>query len=490
MRKKTSYFYHFSFGTNLGFRELNLKRAVALMRKRGIDVSKCSAVIETEPQGFDSPHKFLNMVGCALSDKTPREVLAITQHVERKMGRKRKSSDGHYEDRIIDIDVLMAGHEVIYTPELRLPHPRMWQRDFVMRPFRELSPATLKDYPCVATIGYFDGQHLGHQHLMAQVKAIANAQGKRPMLITFDRHPRSVVGPMPTPVPALSTETEKRIWFVRNRSDHAVLEFGPEMAALTAREFMERILRDQLNVQTLIIGHDNRFGRPTGRPESFADYQRYGTELGIDVRLATEYDGPEGHVSSSTIRRALTAGDIPVANAMLGRTYKWHGTVVHGKALGRRIGFPTANLVDDGHGLMLPGNGAYAAWAYIPGEPQLNLYGTNPPGKDDKPLPPSGDKDIDSTISIFMRGGVEGPHNGFFRAMVNIGTRPTIDDGSQVTVEAHLLDCDSDLYSKGMTLYFVQRLRGEQQFADTTALAEALHADRERLPEILIEPPR
>lgn len=485
----TTDFYFLALGSNLGDRQANIDKAVELLGEKFKIIAR-SSVIETEPQGFTSPHRFLNAVVEVCTSRSAHEVLAITQQIEQQMGRTTKSHDGHYADRIIDIDLLgdpgCSFTNVIYTHDLRLPHPRMWQRDFVLRPFAEIRPKRADATPRVATIGYFDGVHIGHQHLMDQVSALAAPTGRKPLLITFDRHPRSVVGPSPAPVPALVIKLVRRKWEYQNHVDVAQLEFGPEMAALTAREFMHKVLRQQLNVGTLVIGHDHHFGRPTGQPEGFEDYRRYGAEVGIDVRLATELITPLGHVSSSAIRRALAAGDIRTANAMLGRTYFWDGTVVHGQELGRRLGFPTANLKAFNPELMLPGNGVYAAWVYVPGKSELSIFGSNPPPPGAHVITP---KDGEHIFAAYTVGGHRGPFNGYFRAMVNIGTRPTVADSGEVTVEVHLLDFDADIYGLTIHLYFIERMRPEQHFDDLQALVRALEDDRRRLADILIPPP-
>lgn len=279
----------------------------------------------------------------------------------------------------------------------------------------------------VATIGFFDGVHRGHQCLIRQVLDEARLRGAPSLLITFDRHPRAVFAP--GGVPPLLTTSEEKMELLRATGvdDIHVLPFDRAMATLTAREFMEQVLRDTLGVSTLVIGYDHHFGRPQG--ESFEDYQDYGRELGFDVVLAHELEGE--HVSSSAIRRALEDGDVRQAAHLLGRPYRWMGHVVHGHAVGRRLGFPTANLVASESEKMLPARGAYAV--LVDGRP----------------------------------------------AMLNIGRRPTLDNGNDTTIEAHLLDFEGDLYGKTLTLSFIARLREERRFTDEVALAAQLKQDRE-----------
>jgi len=298
----------------------------------------------------------------------------------------------------------------------------------------------------VATIGFFDGVHRGHQCLIRQVRDEALRRGMRSLLITFDRHPRSVFAPAAVP-PLLTTAEEKMELLRATGVDEIyVLPFDKEMAALTAKEFMQQVLKEQLGVEVLVIGYDHRFGRPTPNPsreggEGFPEYQAYGREMGIEVVLAKELEGE--HVSSSEIRRALAAGDVQRAAQLLGRPYTWTGRVVHGHEVGRQLGFPTANLEaversaqgDASHlkngqltvGKMLPANGAYA-----------------------------------------VVGG-----------MLNIGTRPTIGNGSDVSVEVNLFDICDNLYGQTLTLSFIARLREERRFESEEDLIRQLQHDKQ-----------
>ena len=205
------------------------------------------------------------------------------------------------------------------------------------------------------------------------------------------------------------------------------------MATLTAREFMEQVLRKQLGIVALVIGYDHHFGRPQTPSEGFEDYCAYGRELGIDVILARELEGE--HVSSSAIRHALEAGEVTMATHLLGRPYTWSGRVVHGHAIGRQIGFPTANLEPLEPGQLLPARGAYAV---VVSCNQLTL-----------------------------------------KAMLNIGRRPTLDNGNDTTVEANLFDFEGDLYGQTLTLSFIARLRGEQRFSSEEELALQLQQDKQ-----------
>lgn len=285
----------------------------------------------------------------------------------------------------------------------------------------------------VCSIGFFDGVHRGHQCLIRQVQEEAGRRGARSLLITFDRHPRAVFAP--ESVPPLLTTAEEKLSLLRATGvdDIYTLPFDHETAALTAREFMQQVLRDKLGVQALVIGYDHHFGRPQG--EGFEEYQTFGRELGIDVVLARELEGE--HVSSSAIRRALEIGEVSTATHLLGRPYTWTGHVVHGHAVGRQLGFPTANLEALSSEKQLPARGAYAVL-------------------------------IDHQPSI-----------------LNIGCRPTINNGYDTSIEAHLLDFEGNLYGRTLTVSFIARLREEQRFTNEEELAHQLQHDKETAKRLL-----
>ncbi|MCR5180322.1 MAG: bifunctional riboflavin kinase/FAD synthetase [Bacteroidaceae bacterium] len=292
----------------------------------------------------------------------------------------------------------------------------------------------------VCTIGFFDGVHRGHLCLIRQVQEEARRRGERSLLVTFDRHPRSVFAP--EDAPQLLTSPEEKVQLLREAGvdDIFVLPFDRQMAALTAREFMEKVLLQQLKVSTLVIGYDHHFGRPQG--ETFEDYKTYGQEVGIDVVLAQELQGE--HISSSAIRRALEAGDVATATHLMGRPYCWTGRVVHGRAIGRQLGFPTANLEALEPQKMLPARGAYAILITTANRQQQ-------------------------------------------KAMLNIGCRPTLDNGTDTSVEAHLLDFCEDLYGQELTLTFIARLRAERRFDDEQELIRQLESDSQQTLRILQE---
>ena len=290
-----------------------------------------------------------------------------------------------------------------------------------------------------ASIGFFDGVHRGHQFLIERLKLIADEKGQDSMVITFAQHPRQVLQSdwMPR---LLSTPEEKMDRLRQTGIDRLeVLHFDVDMSKLTAREFMEQVLLKRLNVRTLLMGYDNRFGHK--REEGFDDYVRYGQELGMEVMRAEALHNDalplEGKVSSSLIRRLLENGDVEEAARCLGRPYVLAGRVVHGEQIGRGLGFPTANLLPGDKCKLIPGNGVYAVVVKI------------------------------------------GDGERMYQGMTNIGTRPTF-EGHRTTIETHLFDFDGDLYDREMTLWLMGRLRDEQQFPDTESLISQMEDDSRR----------
>lgn len=287
--------------------------------------------------------------------------------------------------------------------------------------------------PCVATIGFFDGVHRGHQYLIRQVTDEARAAGLESTVITFDCHPRQVLQSDYIPQ-LLSTPESKLLMLSKTGVDNAVvLTFDREMASLSAKEFITDILKEKLNVRKLIIGYDNRFGH--NRAEGFADYVRYGREVGMEVVQGNAFSLCGYNVSSSVIRRFLQDGEVEMAEKCLGYPYTIAGIVKKGFQKGRQLGFPTANLDPATVGQMIPAHGAYAVTARI-------------------------------EQSMAMRP-----------AMMNIGTRPTF-GGEDVSLETNIFNFSENIYGKLMLVSFIHRIRGEQKFESLTQLQEQLCMDR------------
>ena len=288
----------------------------------------------------------------------------------------------------------------------------------------------------VASIGFFDGVHRGHLCLIEQLRDEAVRRGMGSLLVTFDRHPRTVLSPSQVPPLLTTLEEKERLLRATGVSEIAILPFTLELSRLSAREFMEQVLRRELGVKVLILGYDHAFGHGGG---SLDDYVRWGRETGIEVVRAHELSSLM--VSSSKCRRLIEEGDVRGAAEMLGRFYTLSGEVVRGFHVGHELGFPTANLQVDAEKVM-PRNGAYAVWATLA----------------------DGER----------RGG-----------MLNIGTRPTIGNGETTSVEVNLLDYDGNLYDQRLTVEFVARLRDERRFDSRSELMSQLALDEAAARELL-----
>lgn len=299
---------------------------------------------------------------------------------------------------------------------------------------------TCCDGTFAATIGFFDGVHLGHQHLLERLKKEAGQHEMHSMVITFEHPPRQVV--QPAWKPALITTLVEKIRLMEHTGIDmlVVLRFDRQMAALSARDFMDKILLKQLGVRLLLTGYDNRFGHD--RTEGFEDYQRYGTEIGLRVVCGDPLAVGGANASSSRIRQLLQEGCVEEARRCLGRPYTLDGRVVHGQQIGRRIGFPTANMKLDEPCKVIPRNGVYAVTAQV------------------------GDSPV-------MRG------------IMNIGTRPTF-HGEERTLETNIFDELDDFYGNHMHVQFISHLRDEQQFASGEVLAEQIRIDKEEAKKRLI----
>lgn len=290
-----------------------------------------------------------------------------------------------------------------------------------------------------ATIGFFDGVHRGHQFMIDSLTTMAHAQGRQSLVITFDRHPRQVVNA--DYVPQLITTTDEKLQLLHATAADRIemLHFDAQMAQLSAYEFMRQVLHEKYGVAMLLTGYDNRFGH--NRAEGFADYVRYGEEMGMEVRQNTPIDIDGLRVSSSLIRRLIVEGNITEANNCMGHPYSITGCVAHGFQEGRRIGFPTANIVPESAEKLVPGNGVYAT-------------------------------------RVSVEGGEWMP------AMLNIGRNPTF-QRQQTTIEAHIIGFEGDIYGRKVRVEFGRKLRDEQRFESVEALQKQLEADKKEVLMVL-----
>ena len=292
--------------------------------------------------------------------------------------------------------------------------------------------------PSVATIGFFDGVHLGHRHLINQVKMAAVLNGWCSSIITFPVHPRQVIQSDYQPQLLSSPEGKIELLASTGIDNCILLPFTQELSRLTAWEFMQ-LLYDKYKVRMLVIGYDHRFGH--NRAETFEDYCRYGRELGIHIMQATAYTQEQDKVSSSAIRRALLSGDVMTAQKYLGYNYFLEGTVVSGYQVGRKIGFPTANLRVDFPNKLIPSIGVYAVRVHVAGQQ--------------------------------------------WKGMLSIGYRPTLNNGNDLSIEVHILDFEGDIYHQKMRIEFIQFLRSEMKFDSIDELVLQIQKDKEEATKVI-----
>jgi riboflavin kinase/FMN adenylyltransferase len=286
------------------------------------------------------------------------------------------------------------------------------------------------------TIGVFDGVHIGHRQVIADLITMAASSEISPAIITFDPHPLSILAP--ERAPKMLTSVDQRIDQFRQLGVEiaGVLDF-PDIRHLLASQFCEEVLFRALHAKRVVVGADFRFGRDRGGDATLLAVE--GERLGFEVSVIDLFGYRDGVVSSTRIRQLLSDGLVEEAAALLGRPYELAGQVVEGGRRGGTIGFPTANIAITPD-RQVPGRGVYAGQAMVGDEIHL--------------------------------------------AAINVGTRPTF-DGRGTTIEAHLLDYSGDLYGRSLAIDFRVRLRDEVRFDGVEALTSQIRLDVERVREVL-----
>jgi riboflavin kinase/FMN adenylyltransferase len=307
-----------------------------------------------------------------------------------------------------------------------------------MQVLREVGGCPTPDAGTVVTIGAYDGVHLGHQTVIAAVRARAADAGMESAVVTFDRHPASVV--RPESAPRLLTDLEQKLELLADTGvDRClVITFDEARSHEPAEEFVREVLVDCLGAKVVIVGEDFHFGHQ--RKGNVALLEEMGSDLGFEVEGLALVDahgraaGDEPKASSTAIRHALVAGDLETAISLLGRPHEVRGVVADGDKRGRELGFPTANVSVPGD-ILLPADGIYAGWY----------------------------ERADGTVHP---------------TAISLGRRPTFYEEAHASLlEAHLLDFDGDLYGEHAKVRFVARLRGEERFDDVDALVTQIRRD-------------
>ncbi len=299
-----------------------------------------------------------------------------------------------------------------------------------MKSFNNLNSFQKPINKTVVTIGTFDGVHIGHKFVLNKVIELAKSHDYKSIVLTFFPHPRMVLQ-QDSSIKLLNTIKEREFLISKIEIDNLIIHpFDLDFSRLSAEEFVKDILVEKLNVGIIIIGHDHRFGR--NRTANIDDLIEYGKEYDFEVQEISAKEINEIAVSSTKIRTALLDGNISIANSYLGYNYSICGKVVHGKQIGRTIGFPTANIEIDENYKLIPKNGVYIISSI--------LNNTN--------------------------------HFG----MMNIGTNPTV-EGLEQKIEVHFFDFNTDIYNKDITIEIYSRIRDEKKYDSLDELKAQLKKD-------------
>lgn len=284
----------------------------------------------------------------------------------------------------------------------------------------------------VLTLGMFDGIHIGHQAIIRQLNEIAKKENGESVLLTFDPHPRVVLGKGADDLQLLTTLDEKKELLEKSGLNNLILHpFTKEFAALSAEDFVKELLVHQIGIHTIIIGYDHHFGK--NRQGNFEQLNELSKKIGFNCIKIEEVKSEGNHISSTQIRNALIQGNVEFANEGLGRNYSLTGKVIHGDKLGRRLGFPTANLETERFKL-IPGNGVYIVKAFLKDE--------------------------------------------VFKGLLSIGTRPTVTNSNEKRVEVYLMDFDREIYGETLKIEVLHKIRDDMKFQSVEDLVQQMNLDK------------
>ena len=291
----------------------------------------------------------------------------------------------------------------------------------------------------VMTTGTFDGVHQGHRKILDRLMEVAKKSNGESVLLTFFPHPRMVLQPE-SDLKLINTIDEKIELLRKEGIDHLIIQpFTKEFSRTTSLEFVRDILVNQIGTKKLVIGYDHHFGR--NREGSFDHLKEFGPIYGFEVEEISVQDVDNVNVSSTKVRKALEEGEVHVAANYLGHSFFIKGEVVHGKKIGRELGYPTANLKIENPYKLIPGNGIYA---------------------------------------VRVRRG-----DDLYGGMLNIGIRPTIGVSQTISVEVNLFDFNEEIYGERLTVHFIKRIRCEKKFDSKDALIAEMQKDKVKAQQLL-----
>lgn len=307
-----------------------------------------------------------------------------------------------------------------------------------MRIYQDLSEVS-PNKNSVVTLGTFDGVHLGHRKIIDEVVKKAAVLGGRSFLITFYPHPRKIIS-RDNNIELLSTPSEKaKMAESLGIENMLIIKFNKEFSQLDPDKFIEKYIIDGIGAKEVVIGYDHHFGK--GRGGNINSLEKKGKDSGFEVTVIPAYDIDGVAISSSKIRRAISEGDIKLANKYLGRFYSFSGKVIRGDKRGRELGFPTANLEVENNDKLLPAIGIYA-------------------------------------VEFIVR---EQKHFG----LLSVGKRPTFYTSGDIVPEVYIYDFDDDIYDEFVTVSIVERIRGEEKFSSADELIKQMNKDKKIGIEIL-----
>jgi len=291
-----------------------------------------------------------------------------------------------------------------------------------------------KDVNSVVTVGAFDGVHRAHQEIIRDVANRAKMQEGRSVVVTFEPHPKEVVGKLQQTVRLLTT-LDERIELIRRMNVDVlfIIDFTHEFSLLSAREFYQRYVVDGIGVREVVVGYDHMFGH--NRAAGIEELVKMGKEFNFSVSAMHPYRVDGEVVNSTQVRNVLAAGDVEKAANLLGYSFTLEGTVVRGDGRGKTLGYPTANIQPLADRKVVPGRGVYF-------------------------------------VGVLLRGS-----QGY--GMMNIGVRPTVKSGGNITMEVHVFGLSEDIYDEKVTVTFLRKLRNEQKFDSLEQLTKQLSKDKE-----------
>ncbi|TKB98553.1 bifunctional riboflavin kinase/FAD synthetase [Pedobacter cryophilus] len=317
----------------------------------------------------------------------------------------------------------------------------------------------------VVTIGTFDGVHLGHQKIITKLIEKAHQIKGESVILTFFPHPRMILHPEDHELKMINTIAEKALLLEQLGVDHLIITpFTRDFSNQNAEQYIKEILINQIGMKGIVIGYDHRFGKD--RSGGLKELQQFSPVYGYQINEIPEQDIADVAISSTRIRKALSIGDVDVANELMGHPFSLSGKVIRGDQIGRTLGYPTANLFIEESYKIIPSDGIYAVEIHIPEKSNKNKNQVI-----DNPFQLSPSDNQKSNLKNHQN------HNCKFRGMAYIGHRPTINGMSQ-NIEVNIFDFNEDIYHESIRLDFLHFIRHDIKFEGLAKLTEQLAKDK------------